>query len=524
LIRDLAVESGDLKVSADVGLIGAGIAGLVLAARLAQAGLRVVVLESGARDGNAATEQLNEVEFAGKPYEGATKGRARGLGGTSTKWGGALLPFFPQDLEPRPQFGLPAWPVPFSDVAPYIVEVERLFRLQPGPYDQVPFADPPQSEDFVARYAKWPSFRLRNVAQVLKGQIATPQGPQIWLNATATGFDLDRDSGRVRAVVATAPSGNTVVVSASRFVICAGAIESTRLLLWLFASANDQRRQECPAAGRWFHDHLSAPLAEIRTSNPKHLNRLAAFTFQGTTMRSLRYELSPLAQRRYGLVSGFCHIAFAPLRRSGIDDVREFMLSLQRRRPDLTALAHATLDAGYLANAAWWRFVHKQLYWPRPSRFDLHVVVEQLPRAANRIDLSPHTDRYGVPRASLDWQVSDKDTAMLGRLAERFSDFWNASSLDGLGSLHWHTAPSAITADSLDSLSDIYHPSGSTRMGTRAEDSVVDANLSVWNVPNLSITATSVFPTIAGANPTMMLLLFTLRLADHLLDLFGKKN
>jgi len=517
MIRDLAAESADLALDADVGIIGGGIAGLVLAARLADAGLRVIVLESGGRTEREEVEALNVVEFAATPYEGATKGRARGLGGTSTKWGGALLPFFPEDLEPRPAFGLAGWPVTFADLAPYIVEVERLFRLEPGPYEHVRFARPPESADFVARYAKWPRFALRNVAAALRQQIGAADGPEIWLNATASSFALDRENARLRAVTATAPGGNTATLTARRFVLCAGAIESTRLLLWLLASGDGRLLRDSPASGRWFHDHLSAALAEIETADPTQLNHLAAFVFQGGTMRSLRYELSPTGQRRHGLVSGFCHIGFTPLHRSGFDDIRAFMQSLQRRRVDLAALGRIALDSSYLTKVAWWRAVHRKLYWPRPSRLDLHVVVEQLPQATNRIGLSDRRDRYGVPLAKLDWRVSDADVAMLPGLARQFAEFWRDSGLDEMGNLRWHAPLSETTADSISNLSDIYHPSGSTRMGSAPTASVVDPDLSVWCAPNLSIAATSVFPTIAGANPTMMLLLLTLRLADHLL-------
>jgi len=521
MIRDLAQEPGSVAAQADVGVIGAGIAGLVLASRLAGRGLRVVVLESGDSGDDAAGQDLNDVEFAGAPYAGATAGRERGLGGTSKKWGGALLPYLPEDLEARPNLGLPAWPVSFREVAPYVTDVERLFGVEPGPFEGIDFAAPPESDEFIARYAKWPKFSRRNVATILKDTIDASDGPQVWLNATVTAFERDPDNGRLTTVRASAPDGTAVTLTASRFVLCAGAIESTRLLLWLFETANGRRTPASPALGRWFHDHLSAPLAEIQTTRPTPLNRLAAFRFHGTTMRNLRYELSPAAQRAHGLTCGFCHISCTPLQASGFDDLRDFMLSLQRRRPNILALARAGRDTRFLTRVAWWRAVHRQLCWPDPARYDLHVVVEQLPQARNRISLSTTRDRYGVPRATLDWQISEQDVAMLRGFAERFAIFWKESGLHDLGEPRWAPPIEAIGADSVTGFSDIYHPSGSTRMGRDPASSVVDRDLVVWGVPNLSVAATSVFPTIAGANPTMMLLLFTLRHADDLLRRCG---
>src|ERR1700730_5996656 len=134
MIRDLVQASTDISVSADVAVIGAGVAGLVLADRLRKAGKRVVVLESGNREQITPEHPLNEVENLGRPYRGATASRFRCLGGTSTRWGGALIPFIASDLEARPRLGLPSWPFSYEAIASYVRDVERLFRLDDSAY------------------------------------------------------------------------------------------------------------------------------------------------------------------------------------------------------------------------------------------------------------------------------------------------------------------------------------------------------------------------------------------------------
>src|ERR1700685_3502493 len=98
MIHDLAHAEGSISLTADIGIVGAGIAGLVLAVRLARAGLKVIVLESGNEKRSSFADELNEVAFSDRPYRGAISGRVRGLGGTSAIWGGALLPFLAEDL------------------------------------------------------------------------------------------------------------------------------------------------------------------------------------------------------------------------------------------------------------------------------------------------------------------------------------------------------------------------------------------------------------------------------------------
>ena len=110
MIRNL--RSGSAKRVADVAIIGAGIAGLCLADRLRRLGKRIIVIESGDFQPDRETDHpLNTVEILDAPYNGATEGRARGLGGTSVKWGGALLPLLPEDLDSdSAQWGI-NWPI-----------------------------------------------------------------------------------------------------------------------------------------------------------------------------------------------------------------------------------------------------------------------------------------------------------------------------------------------------------------------------------------------------------------------------
>ena len=61
-----------------------------------------------------------------------------------------------------------------------------------------------------------------------------------------------------------------------------------------------------------------------------------------------------------------------------------------------------------------------------------------------------------------------------------------------------------------------YHQAGTTRMSARPEDGVVDRNLAVHNIGNLHVASSSTFVTSSHANSTMMILVFALRLADHL--------
>lgn len=521
MIVDLSVQDGDISRRCDILIVGAGIAGLTLATRLRKAGLYIVVLECGGRAETEEPHPLKTVVQTGDSYKGVSQGRSHCLGGTSTRWGGALLPYLDHDLEARPHIGQAAFPVSMAQLRKYIPDVEAIFGLSPGSYEedfvkeakaetQVPIGD----KDFLARFAKWPRFRSRNVASLFKDALRTDQGLEVWLNSTVTGFNLLPHSNGLQSVEARSLNGKRITVSADRFVICAGAIESTRLLLLLDRQHDERIFQRCNCLGRFFYDHVSALVAEIAADDIDALNRLAAFRFCGSTMRSLRYELSPLAQRRQMTGSAFAHISFRTQQPTSFDALRTMLRATQRGRIDYGAAISVARDLPYLMNAAHWRYMRKQLLWPRPAFYDLHLVVEQLPKAANRISLTHEKNAFEMPVAAINWTVGHDERRTFEIFSVLFDAYWKRSGLQRIGSLRWVHA-SEQTSDG-NGAADVYHPGGTTRMGIDDRNAVVDGTLRTFAVRNLWVASTSAFPMGGGANPTMTLLLFTLRLADHL--------
>ena len=517
MIRDLSgITAQRQEVVADILVIGGGIAGLLVATRLARAGRRVLVAESGGLTQIGETHPLNEVEQLGDTYLGAVAGRFRCLGGTSTRWGGAMLPFLPVDMAPHSAGWNVDWPIGLSDLTAYQSEVERLFSLGSGPYEH-PDIMPGRGDaaaSFVPRLAKWPPFRLRNVATLLAADLRSATGPQVWLNATATSFAFD-PAGRLGTVAMRSFNGRELSVAARQTIIAAGAIESTRLLLLADRQHGDRIFAPDDVLGRYFYDHLSTPAGRLVDVRRRKLNRVVGFRFEGAAMRNLRFE--PSAQLRAGrkLPAGFAHIAFRTDRPAGFEALRDVYRKLQRReRPGARDVAALAVAMPWLVRAVWWRFVEKRLLFPDGADLDLVLVIEQEPRADNRIGLSARrSDPHGCPLAAIDWRVHDGDVAHVRATTDAFVAAWNDGPLAGLGRIV-PRLPEDLKA-ALARGGGIAHPGGSVRMGTSAANGVVDRDLQTFRVPNLSVVSTATFPTGGGANPTMMLMMAALRLADR---------
>ena len=516
MIYDLE-ETGHQSVTADVLVIGGGTVGLVVASGLADRGRSVVVVESGGMEQMGDTHPLNEVLQTRADYAGAALGRFRCLGGTSTRWGGALIPFTRADGRAA------EWPIEIDGVLDYVPKVEALFGLSAGPYAAAGVLRGP-GLDFCARAAKWPSFKNRNVATILADKLRGSQKLKVWINATATDFQVMRSC--LSTVTARSVSGGELRVIATEVVIAAGAIETTRLLLLLDQQNGHALFEPDGQLGRFFSDHLSIPVADVQPSDRDALNVRVGFRFEGRggAMRNVRFELTDGTPLRNAVPPCFAHIAFDDAGATGFVALRETYRYLQRRGlPSARVLSRLAISAPWLTKALWWRFARGRLLYPREAKIQLHMVIEQAPQRDNQIQLSSaRVDIFGKPLAEIAWDVASEDVENLKRATQAFLDTWSASDLESIARLVPY--PTDDYARALERGGGIYHPVGSARMANSPDRGVVDANLRPFRLQNVSVVSTAVLPRSGGCNPTMMLLCLGMRNVDHIDGLLGAKG
>lgn len=517
MLLDLGkAEAGQQTVSADIAVIGAGLAGLLLATQLAQTGFRVVVLESGARTQEDDRHALNEVVQAGQIYGGAEDGRFRCLGGTSTRWGGAMLPFESADLTTHPPGWDVDWPLQLQELTAYFDRVERLFALPEGSYKSEWNAYKAGSRSgFQIRSAKWPSFRMRNVTHVLRQLWAGDARPEIWLNATAIEFDLGEE-GTVRSVRAVSPGGRKLTVSTRCVAITAGAIESTRLLLLLDRGQAGRVFGANGPLGRYFNDHLSAECCRLHPHDRDAFIAMFGLRFVSGGMRDSRIEPTEALRRRLGVPGGFAHVTVESIGADGFTALRDIYRAAQRKSlPRLSSLGSLIANGDWLARAAYWRFAKGRLLPPRDAVPRLMLVIEQMPHADNRIILSAERrDLLGLPMAQIDWRIRPPDVEGFRTLQDALVRFWSDAGFDSLALAR----PSSfdVWRAQLDEGGVVYHPAGSTRMGRSSTSAVLNKDLRTFAISNLYVVSTSAFPSGGSANPSFMLLAFALRAADRI--------
>lgn len=510
-------ESNRIERAAPICIVGGGVAGLLLARRLAGNGHRVIVLESGERTFDETIHSLNEIDDPAGTYTGALTGRFRGLGGSSSRWGGRLIPITSTVTGARDYIGQPAWPKNLSALDGYSEEIQAMFGVVRGSFESIPASGRlpfiTDAATLEPRWAKCAPFRKCNLAILFGHELEQSNAIEIWLGATVCAFSVDRERMRLKAVVAQSLDGKRLEVSADEFILAAGAIEVTRLLLLLDAGAEGRVFSECRALGRYFQDHIELELAEIDRSDPVRTNALFAYRFIHAIRRDLHLDLSEAAQRRDRVASAYFFVAM-DLEGSPLSEFKSIVQGLQRGEMAYAAFARLGRSLGTVGRVGLWRYGRGQLYVPRGVGLSLVARIEQFPAEQNRIRLSAQRDRLGVPKVRLEWSRTTEDERCFRSAAANLGRYWSASGLDAICPLRWSAAVLDKNVELASRARSAAHPSGSTRMGTDPLQSVVGPDLRCHALPNVAIASASVFPTAGSANPTFTIMKLALWLAE----------
>lgn len=127
----------------DAVVIGAGLGGSTLAYRLAQRGVRVLVVERGDSLPSLARKPGDPVGRYIRDFPSGLN-----VGGYSKFYGAAMYRMREDDFRAtRHEAGeSPGWPITYADLEPFYCEAERLYRVHGSPVGDA--SEPPRSADF----------------------------------------------------------------------------------------------------------------------------------------------------------------------------------------------------------------------------------------------------------------------------------------------------------------------------------------------------------------------------------------
>jgi choline dehydrogenase-like flavoprotein len=508
----------------DLCIVGAGAAGLALAAQFLGTPWRVIVLESGAREPDETDADLNTLACVGLRHDGWRDGRVRCLGGTTRAWGGQLVPMRRSELQARPWVPESGWPLNLEELEPYYRRVEQLLRTEGPPYDEhnlerlrIP---PPQFDaaQFQLRFSQWTALGRRNFALLWRRELAKSPNVSVLLDATAIAVQCTPTGDHCNCIRVRSRSrlGTEEGIRAGAFVIACGGLETARLLLASALPNGGSVANSSGLVGRYFQDHISYVAGRLRPVTRRKVQNIFDPRYLGGTMFSMKVEPTDAAMQRNGWLNAMAHIAFQIPDALGWMEVRRVMRSLQAgrveipSRDEMLALLRGGTD---LLRLVVTRAIAHRRRSPDSGGILLLVDCEQAPNSQSRVWLDDTRDALGVRRLCLDWQITDLEYRTLPEFACQA-----ARELErvGLATVELASDPDFERRDSLGAARDIYHHMGTTRMSRSPASGVTTPSLRCHDVDNLYVAGPSVFPTSGIANPTFTVLALTLRLADQL--------
>ena len=508
------------KTNWDVILIGAGMGGGMCARRLAERGLRVLIIEKGPVGHDREQQNISPVisdpvarTARGawpKPMQARINGEesqffapvGSGVGGSSVFYAGALERPERHDLETTPDMPHPTggWAVDYDQFLPYFAQAEDLLHIS-GTHD--PLSSEPNGNLLEPPVLPAPEatmmqqmadgglhpYRLhlstRNVpgCQMCVGH-KCPKSCKMdgktagILPAVATGratlltectvVRLDYDASKVTGVVVS-DGDQEHRVSAQTVVLAAGAFGSPRLLMM----SDIPNTQGCANTSGWVGRGLMFHINELFAVWPRRGHKFAGAS-KSISLRDLyTHKGARLGMvQSMGLEADFGNISYFL---ASLYD-RSFLKRFKRLRYLLNI--PAVIAAEILGNAK--IFVG---------------IIEDLPYENNRV-LLDKTDTdvlsftYDIPA-----ELYNRRKVFRKQIKKAFSRH-----------------RTLLLGQSLQL--NFGHACGTLRFGHDPKTSVLNADCRAHDLDNLYVTDASFFPTSMGANPSLMIAANALRVAD----------
>lgn len=528
---------GDLSgLSPDVCVVGAGPVGLAAASRLAAHGLNVLVLEAGEVGGGRSLPDPEDL-LLGSWHAPLSLATAAGLGGTSRFWGGRCLPLDPVDLAARP--GHPEWPITYPEASAHFDAAAEFLGCGPARFE-----DPGELPAVAEAGVRTVSLeRWCDEPQTARRFRRAPLPDNVWLAASSTVTHAILDgSGKRFSGVNVRCDGQSASIHAPCFILSAGGVETTRLLLATQARNPQLFGGPDGPLGRYYMGHLSGSIADIIFDDPASA-KLFRYRAEPASMvrRRLTFDPAVLTKRNLPNIGfypdnprladashgrGVLSALYLLLSTPGIGPrlLPEAIRQMQLRDasglwPHLRNLALDSPNAAaVLGQLAWQRIARGRrkpsLFLPSgEGRHPLHYHAEHKPSAASRISMLCAPEAGQAARLRIDLRIERSDAEAVVAAHEALDDGLRRSGLARLV----FKPPAAMRAQAvLDQAHDGYHQIGVARMGQDLSAAVVDCNGRAFGLDNLYVAGSAVFPSGGQANPTFFATALAFRLADHL--------
>ncbi len=468
----------------DVCIVGSGPAGITLARVLAGEGKRVAVLEGGGLEYSENSQNLYQAKKTGvNIWDAASYCRLRYFGGTSNHWTGRCSFFDSIDFQQRDYFGMPGWPAGSREEMFKYFEAACAIVDLPKKAFQVPHKYQWQGSDY--RYSDVSLSPPTRFASKYLDELKNSQKIDVFINANLTDIKLHEGFDAVKALEIKNYKGGIFYFSAKNYVLAMGSIENARLLLNSDKQVRSGVGNQYDMVGRCFMEHFNV--------------NFGRFVIEDKAMWKEGFiELNPtdnlMQKRQIGNAVLKFHLNYEAPEYGRLPELKKAAREFVCRSETLTELTRKMADIDCSGDGV------------------ITSLIEQSPNLKSRITLDTEKDLFGLRRVILNWNINDADNRTIRILGREVAREMARTKIARVQLKDY------ILDDKIE-ISEYghhCHQMGTTRMSENPKFGVVDKNQRVHGMQNLFIAGSSVFPTGGGCNPTLTIVMMSLRLGKHI--------
>jgi len=551
-----------MKRDFDVLVVGAGVAGSMLAYRLATAGARVLMLESGSRNPSrsqmVALYAVDSSRSLHGPYANAESDRKapspdvsmsyyeqppaphtqykstyeRRTGGSTWHWLGHTPRMLRSDFRMKSQYGgskdFPAgfvdWPISYDDLEPWYCDAEREMGVAGSHDEWNKLFDSPRSKPFPMSMI-WPSYSDNWIAARINGK--TFADAEYRVRSTPSARNSTLYEGRPPC------AGNSICVP-----ICPiGAKYDGSIHVKKAVAAGASLWEQCVVtkldrdADGSVHTVHFVTYGAVEQTVTADIVVLAAHAIETPKLLLMsglanssdqvgRNLMDHLSKSTFGLAPEQLFPFRGPPSTSGIESFRDgafrrdsagFRVSLNndgwsRKGSPAAEIVDAVVNKKLIGAE-----LQSAVFSRVTRQIRLSCSVEVAPDPNNRVELSSTTDALKLPHPKITFTPPDYSFRGLAQATKTLANIFQLieatevnlgddNAYDGAG-----------------------HIMGTCRMGNDPKQSVVDAQCRTHDHKNVFIVGSSVFPTVGSPNPTLTIAALALRAAQDVATQLGVK-
>jgi glucose dehydrogenase len=555
----------------DVIVVGAGVAGGMVAYRLAQAGARVLILEAGNRNARRAqmvgayatatvktphspyVQVENDIkapspdstnDYYDQPFPAVppappvTQYKSfyeRRTGGSTWHWLGHTPRMLRSDFEMKTRYGggrdFPAgivdWPITYDDLEPWYCEAEREMGVAGSHEEWDGLFDSPRSKPFPMSMI-WPSYSDNWIAERINGK--SFEGAKYRVRSTPSARNSTLYDGRPPC------AGNSICVP-----LCPigakydGTVHVAKAIAegaTLWEQCVVTKLEKDPDGSVHVVNYVT--YGGVRAAVSAAIVIIAAHAIETPRLLLMsglanksdqvgRNLMDHLSKSAFGIAPEKLFPFRGPPSTSGIESFRDGVFRRKRAgfRVSLNNDGWARKSAPY---AEIIDMVTRQkligadlqtaLFERVTKQVRLSCSVEVSPDPNNRVELSTTLiDFWKLPRPKITFTPSPYSFNGLAQAIKTFKDIFR---LIGATELDFGADPKGYDGAG--------HIMGTCRMGKNSKTSVVDAQCRTHDHRNMFIVGSAVFPTAGSPNPTLTIAALALRAAQDIAKQLGVKT